>query len=156
MKSLIRLSLVTAALVFLAPSPSLSGWFGPNNTKECVENYKEDAQAYDAYNTMVIGCQLWFEQSEEKYGKCLLEHFEDVKSEEGTLYLTVACDLLSHDTFSPYHGGAECMLDYVDKITDDDSKMFFINLKCNLNLNQSTTTTHQNGSTTTTTKKYGN
>jgi hypothetical protein len=154
MKSLMQLSLVISVLVFLLPSTSFSGWFGPSNKDECVKKYEGDAQSPDTYNTMLIGCQLWFEHNKQKFGKCMLDHFEDVRSDEGSSYLSAACDLLSQSQHVKYHDGAKCMLGYVSKVTNEESKLFFSNLKCKVPLKIETTTTHQDGSTTTTIKEY--
>jgi len=132
---------------------SVAGWFGPENTNECKNKYKDKANSFDAYNTMLIGCQLWFDHNKEKFGKCMIKYFEDVKSSSGSTYLSVACDLLSQNKHRSYHKGAKCMLRHVNKITNENNSMYFANIKCDLDLEYSTTTTHGNGRKTTKTKK---
>ena len=148
-----RINKVLLVVIFIIcigmPSETAAGWFGPENTKECTKKYKDRANTYDTYNTMLIGCQLWFEHNNEKFGKCMLEYFEKVKSSSGTIYLSAACDLLSQNKYRSYHKGAECMLRHVNKITDENSKMFYINIKCDLDLENRTTTTHEESNETT-------
>ena len=119
-----------------------------------MEKYQEDATNYDVYNTMLIGCQLWFEHNDQEYGKCILNHFEDIKSDSGASYVMTACDMLSHKKFAEYHEEAKCMLRYVDKVYDDDSSLFLANMKCDFPMVIRTRTTYGDGSEKTTTRSY--
>ena len=84
----------------------------------------------------------------------MLKYFTHVKSSDGILYLDVACTVLTDNKQRQYHNGTRCMLLHVNKITDVDSSLFFINIKCKLPFGLRTRTTHGDGRTTTKTKKY--